>query len=95
MREQNLQLVRQKCIEANPEARWYMSTLHGPGLADVLLTTEGEWVSFYSASIYGIKKTGRSEGAVLYAIVQKWNLRQDDLTAQSDECIEFLAQLLK
>lgn len=31
----------------------------------------------------------------LAELVDRWNLRQDELTQQSDECLEFLAELLK
>ena len=31
---------------------------------------------------------------IIAMIVGRWNLRKDDLTEQSDECVAFLAQLL-
>ena len=68
-------------------------------LSEILLATENYWATMYSAGgglIDGKKREPRpSEGVRLYQIVRKWNLRNDDLNAQSEECISFLAELLK
>lgn len=63
-------------------------------LADILLATEQKWVTFYSASLSSFGKKTKSEGAVLYQIIQKWNLRKDSLEDQSDECVAFISSLL-
>ena len=106
-RQEQLDLVRAACIEANPSDPTLRDQNSGQGLqikrahgrpvrlADVLLAIErsdhdelysvGEGGWFYQDTLQG---DGYANMDVL------WNLRKDDLTEQSDECVSFLAQLL-
>lgn len=86
-REQQLELIRQKCIEANPERDWFTPIPQPIRLADVLLA-----IPKYLA----IGNTGQFMDAsdVLPDEPIYWNLRKDNLTEQGDECITFLAELL-
>lgn len=56
-------------------------------LSDVLLAIESGPCNEDNATLDGWRKT-------LHHTVVNWNLRKDDLTEQSDECISFLAELL-
>lgn len=99
MREQNIEVIRKACIAANPEIMElkfgeFVTSL-GSGedtrpirLADVLLVIEGR---FSEAEI--ITKDPYYE--TFGDIISRWNLRKDSLTDQSDECLAFLANLLK
>lgn len=74
-------------------------------LADVLLAIEEKYQRRIANSIaFDITlQRDANEGdeyksmlkTALIEILMRWNLRTDDLTAQSDECIAFLAELLK
>lgn len=94
-------VIRAACIKANDQRDWYQYRNGKPEdtsvrLADVLLVIQntGAVVAFYGNDRLWICEpdlaaniNGRKNGA--------WKLRTDDLTAQSDECIAFLAELLK
>jgi hypothetical protein len=93
MRDQNTETIRAACIKANPEKNWKWQASLDPepfSLADVLLAIPKRAIDRLeaSANYFYIREVGRggSEG---------WNLRQDDLTLQSDECVAFLANLLQ
>lgn len=126
--QQQLELIRQKCIEVNPEIlkltfgcqikergsiyidkyidtgadketgqdiyhTWYYPDGHFAEwevvgrpirLADVLLA--------HQAIKY---ETAMTKYYQIASVVEKWNLHKDDLTEQSDECVKFIADLLK
>lgn len=107
-RQLHIAFIRQKCIAANPNlAEGDTITLHLDGtilqatvthgirLADVLLvidhnednpptlTAEGQFCQYDP-------KTG-----VMHLSGKYWDLRKDDLTQQSPECIAFIYNLLK
>lgn len=97
-REQNIQLIRERAVEANPEirGRWGIDDTppieRGVRLSDVLLAMEGK--PAYDRVV--VTTSGHImdfEGVV--PPNAKWNFRKDDLTQQSDETISFLAELLK
>lgn len=121
MREKQIEAIRQKCIEANPEIETqrcgncgyemdggYCRELdsegegqpHCPGpselrpirLADVLLAIKNKSIL---VDITGNFWEWRSMNEAPRSFAATWNLRKDDLTEQSDECITFLAELLK
>lgn len=74
-------------MAANPE-KWNgclgADAIPQIGLVDVLLVI-GITKGFSAANIGGFTRDILNNG---------WNLRQDDLTLQSDECIDFLHHLL-
>jgi hypothetical protein len=83
-----LETIRQKCIEANPDLQYRLEHLIasdtfevGPiRLADVLLAMHS-------------RDSGWTPKEVM-RLLSLWNLREDDLTKQSPETIQFLASLL-
>lgn len=87
-RQEQLDLIRAACIEANVKILTRANKWHGIGgeddirLADVLLA-----INESKKRPYGYD--------VLMEIVAYWNLRKDDLSEQSVECVAFLAGLLK
>jgi hypothetical protein len=99
-----LDLIRQKCIEANPDIEKAQEVpcychndpkcINAPKrpirLADVLLAI-GQKYGDHVLEFSGVE-TCSLEAA---RSVRKWNLREDDLTKQSPETLEFLASLLK
>lgn len=98
-RYQQLELIRMAAIKANPDKAW-----------DKLLGNKNRRVSVpirLADVLLAIQATTTTKGTTLvnsYGIFMDthfnmdmnagWNLRQDDLTLQSDECIKFLADLL-
>jgi hypothetical protein len=117
----NLDLIRQKCIEANPEIRTsrfrclcaengrcsykdHNRVGREVRLADVLLAMNKKLNDEASGAViiagddgtFGIVYTDRP-GYEKYVNWQseEWNLREDDLTKQSEETISFLYDLLK
>lgn len=82
-RTKQLELIRRKCIEANQDKPWHMEPVR---LADVLC-----------ALTKTLAITASTDDVIeLYGKVGvAWNLREDDLTAQSDECIQFLCEKIK
>jgi hypothetical protein len=99
-RGEQINLIRAKCIEANPE-RWNdFENLKRDDdkirLADVLLATEKKAPAKHVPEGNGLIIF--SDGSMSWngkpsSVV--WYLRNDDLTEQSDECIEFISSLLK
>lgn len=89
-REEQLQLIRQKCVEANPEIKNRVHSAFGAiiRLADVLLAIE-QTEHWRKGTFLRERKT------TIHDVYERWNLRKDDLTQQSDECLQFLADLLK
>lgn len=100
-RENNLEIVRAACIQANPEIVELMDFRKGgkqyPGLerelrlADVLVAMPNCY----------FEKSSRVHGGGLLRLLIKdggfleWNLRADNLEEQSDERVAFLAGLLR
>lgn len=81
----NLELIRQKCVEANPDRGmpWEINGVKcPPRLADVLL------------AMFEADAEERAE-ELIHGSVKVWNLRRDSLDEQSMETITFLAELLK
>lgn len=102
-RHQQLTLIRQKCIEANPEIAerrldaektWDGATVNifdnKIRLADVLSALENtsHYLEINQLGHFTFKGVTGGEWG-------EWNLRKDDLTEQSDETILFLYDLLK
>lgn len=100
-----LQKIREKCIEANPERGWCgdedcrnHDTIR---LADVLLAIgvmKGYFVekdgSQHSRELIAINALGHILGAYGRILCDGWNLRNDDLEAQSPETVEFIGKVL-
>lgn len=106
----NLETIRQKCIEANPglkdqcAAEECSQCQHNPvvrpiRLADVLLAIDKFHGNMFVDEVGCFVKPKRKEFTYNYIIKNdqnvKWNLRQDDLSKQSEETVNFLAELLK
>lgn len=97
-REVLIEIIRNAVIEANSKGEWFSNADIAGGpieasarpvrLADVLYAI-------------GDKKIDDDADAEVFyrgtavKVLRHWNLRQDDLTGQSDECITFLAGLLQ
>lgn len=91
-----LQLIREKCIAANPHRKegwdWDSGRPEGSGymdhapcrLADVLLAIETSEGKVYDRAVNESMATA----------LNIWNLRADDLEKQSEDTITFLAELL-
>lgn len=102
-RDRQIEAIRAACIRANPEivvnkhaqlikqdhSVEYFEQCRSIRLADVLLAI-GSGVRLEEQT---------SSGELAIGIAgrgwTRWNLRKDDLAEQSDECIAFLADLLK
>jgi hypothetical protein len=95
----NLEKVRQACIAANKAHRDFRDCQHcGEGgeirLADVLLAMQNTNASLV---FYGDDKLCILEPRNRKAPGRKsttWNLREDDLSKQSEETVAFIASLL-
>jgi hypothetical protein len=64
-------------------------------LADVLLAIPNQYGQKLSTGYISGDRINVSLEADTLDVVAYWNLRKDDLTEQSDECINFLYELLK
>jgi hypothetical protein len=100
LREVFLARVRAACIKANPERDWRgRQWIEEPvRLADVLLALKGNANIAIDELGYFMEAEDSTRDNNLYSKVYQgrcWNLRQDDLTLQSDECVSFLASLLQ
>lgn len=99
-REQQIAAIRAACIKANPEivAQTYRGsentgyeieiTDRPIRLADVLLALPDDsfgWGGISRKYLFFNSDASRSA---------EWNLRTDDLTAQTDECIAFIHSLI-
>ena len=87
--QKKLAAIQQKCVEANPEIenkRW--GTERPIRLADVLLAVQKQEYGGSPEFRYTCEKLTSGAWHV------HWNLRKDDLTEQSEECISFLYDLL-
>jgi hypothetical protein len=92
-RTEQLELIRRKCIEANPSKEWHWICPARKScsvefdepirLAGVAVTHAGNILEAPQDD-WVEPEQGRT----------KWNLRKDALTEQSDECVAFLATLL-
>lgn len=106
MNVQQLTAIRAKCIEANPDnVCWGLPSggnikdARSPRLADVLLaigTAENNALRPFPRDV---AVDGRGIISSYFSLTDKrsesWNLRNDDLSAQSDECVQFLCELLR
>ena len=100
-KQTNLEIIRQKCIEANPEpyknlVRDNATNFATIRLADVLLaiyTKLAREENIKSERIRGMQQRNRY-GALVDVLLDKYDLRKDDLNDQSEETITFIAQLL-
>src|SRR2546426_810952 len=91
-REEKIAAIRQKCIEANPDREWVVQTIR---LADVLLAIEksdNDQVTFVDAAGFFYADYLQGNGIEPQDVC--WNLPKDDLNEQSEECLDFLAELL-
>ena len=107
-RDEQLAVIRQKCIEANSDKNWNEERQDGFGywkayplpirLADVLLAVgkKKKAVCVDSGGYIGVAQPPPfpDQGVVFVFCDFKYDLHKDDLTEQSDECLTFLAQLL-
>lgn len=109
MTNQQLKTIRDACIKANPEKLGYcyrggcyddvcqLQKHQCPiGLASVLLAInelDNDQIGMVDSSGQFGHDTLQGDGVDWSGVC--WNLRQDDLTLQSDECISFLAELFK
>lgn len=94
-----LAAIQQACIAANPEAYARGRSIPSIRLADVLLAMskrKGADV-FYGQTGSGGPLTKAETFKFTYGVVpmllRDWNLYNDNLTAQSPECIDFLFEL--
>lgn len=87
-RDQNIEAIRAACIKANPDSfeRFNWGKPSPIRLADVLLAMREGGKATEAQEFWLIEDCNREN---------TWNLRKDDLTLQSDECVIFLANLLK
>ena len=92
-----LQTIREACIKANPKKEWeeyFPDAGDHRGvavdipcrLAAVLLAIDEKFVEENSGN-WGVEETQSK-------LVKLWNLRNDDLSQQSEETINFLYDLL-
>lgn len=92
-RQQQIEIIRKACAAANPQVEILMGQemsvyyIRPIRLADVL------------SAIGNVDARVKVDGDKLKVFADEtmltWNLRKDDLTEQSDECVEFLAEILK
>jgi hypothetical protein len=94
--ENKLDLIRQKCVGANPVKwkDWDTFEYAEFRLADVLLAIQNTRVqlAFYGADQLWIVE---SKAGLPGRVSTKWNLPEDDLMGQSEETINFLYELLR
>ena len=90
-RDQNIEIIRAACIKAQPEIEW--TTAHSDKFGQIAIRLADVLWAFKSHEQYD---------AILDSLLMEedapkplWNLRMDDLTFQSDDCLAFLADLLK
>lgn len=89
-RDQHIALVWRKCIEANADEKdRYEIGPRAVRLADVLLAIQkargGMWARH--SGVFEVDQWVKD-------LLPMYDLRKDDLTEQSDECVAFLAKLL-
>lgn len=98
----NIELIRQKCIEANPAREEQWQTQNGDTqrpcrLADVLLAILAKGPQWKTA--IRVESDGQfnlyREPSKQWWCEATWNLLKDDLNEQSEETINFLATLLQ
>lgn len=95
-RQEQLDLIRAACIEANQ--------------SDTTLRDKNSWQGLQIKREYGrpirladVLEAARKVGyhstedwlGVIAGVVTRYDLRRDDITEQSDECLAFLANLLE
>ena len=112
-REQNIELIRSKCIESSPaianeqimyrikrvDTESFSSWEERPiRLADVLLAIDNNSTFPDGFPQYAVATDGFIGKLVdMKSLPPKgawWKLKKDDLTEQSDECLEFLTSLI-
>jgi hypothetical protein len=95
MNNTNLDLIRQKCIEANPEIMATRNCTH-PNCQYAEHTFSGRSIRLADV-LLAIFEADAEERAdeLIHGSVKVWNLRKDHLNEQSEETIDFLADLLR
>jgi hypothetical protein len=102
-REQKIEAIRQKCYDANPELMERRDVIGN----DRLGYSVSKYIKRYPIRLADVllaihKKAKIEEKGFVESLFSveiddlvniHWNLRQDDLTQQSDECIDFLFKL--
>lgn len=100
----NLDFIRQKCVEANPEGGIMNKTYPGLQkrpirLADCLLAIKekvGGEAGIYQKWLDGSYQAKKSiVGFIFGDQMHCWNLRKDSLEEQDEDTITFIADLLK
>lgn len=102
-RTENIELIRSKVIETNPEKEWTTGDTRNydtpARLADVLLAIGNKYSIQGSGHFmwYGQDDDESIGWNEIWHDGQRrvWNLHRDDLDKQSDETITFIADLLK
>lgn len=84
-RQLHLDLIRHKCVAANPTKDY---TFYEPHLADVLLAIQniGRPLGEAMSNVWWNKQERK--------LLNLYDLRKDNLTDQSDNTIKFIADLL-
>lgn len=96
-KDEQIALIRAKCIEANPEIEELVGGdgdpfgNGGPIIQDRPIRLTDVLLAIRQNERYDDIQVAKLVGIVGLPL---WNLRADDLTLQSDECITFLADLL-
>lgn len=93
-REEHIQAIRAACIKVNPRnlsgltesEKVWEDAVRAIRLADVLLAKA-------TRDEHG-QQTLEELAFECHRVCLSWNLRTDDLTAQSDECIAFIHSLI-
>lgn len=101
IRNEAINIVREACIKTNPDLEFHNERIYRKGelarihLADIIFTYLKNLVvpRFLVKGYVSGDKLGAFDAEVMN-IVASWNLRTDSLKEQSDETLEFLAELL-
>lgn len=106
-KKENIEIIRKACVAANPQVGNYDVCPCGMSdcqnfrdgridapirLADVLLAVPHLKPKDHRNIVRGQAESVGNVGFM--TVICEWNLRKDDLTEQSDECLTFLADLL-
>lgn len=94
-REEQIKLIRRKCVEQQPERA--LVAFGAVSLCDVLLAIgpDNQPVTVNTVGVMTSYKAADDGQTPIWDKQSEWNLRKDDLTEQSDECVAFLYELLK
>ena len=96
---QNIEVIRRACVAANPE----IEQGYWVGGDNALYDPHPSWVNEPIIRLADVLEAARKVGynstedwlAVITGIITRYDLRKDSLTDQSDETLQFLADLLK